>query len=40
MFEIKFKKKAIKALSRINTPNYNNIIKVIDNLAENPRPNG
>lgn len=40
MFEIKFKKKAIKALSRINTPNYNNIIKVIDNLGENPRPNG
>ena len=40
MFEIKFKKKAIKALSRINNPNYNNIIKVIDNLAENPRPNG
>ena len=40
MFEIQFKKKAIKALSRINTPNYNNIIKVIDNLGENPRPNG
>ena len=40
MFEIKFKKKAIKALSRINTPNYNNIIKVIDNLVENPRTNG
>ena len=40
MFEIQFKKKAIKALSRINHPYYHNIIEMIDNLAQNPRPNG
>lgn len=40
MYEIQYKKKAIKALTKINDPYYTNIIEAIDNLAENPRPHG
>lgn len=40
MFELQYKKKAIKALAKINEPYYSNIIKAIDSLAENPRPHG
>lgn len=40
MYELQFKKKAIKALSKINDPYYTNIIEAIDSLAENPRPFG
>jgi mRNA interferase RelE/StbE len=40
MYELQFKKKAIKALSTINEPFYSNIIKEIDDLIENPRPFG
>ena len=40
MYELKYKKKAIKALARINEPYYSAIIKAIDELAENPRPHG
>jgi mRNA-degrading endonuclease RelE of RelBE toxin-antitoxin system len=38
MYELQYKKKAIKALSKINDPYYTNIIETIDKLAENPRP--
>lgn len=40
MYEIQYKKKAIKALAKINDPYYSAIIKAIDELAENPRPMG
>ena len=40
MYELQYKKKAIKALAKINDPHYTNIIEAIDKLAENPRPNG
>lgn len=40
MFELQFKKKAIKALAKINEPYYSAIIKAIDELSENPRPFG
>jgi mRNA interferase RelE/StbE len=40
MYELQYKKKAIKALAKINDPYYTNIIEAIDKLAENPRPNG
>lgn len=40
MYELQYKKKAIKALAKINDPYYTNIIEPIDKLAENPRPNG
>jgi len=40
MYELQYKKKAIKALAKINNPYYTTIIEAIDNLAENPRPLG
>ena len=40
MYELQFKKKAIKALAKINDPYYSTIIQAIDELAENPRPSG
>ncbi|HAH54525.1 MAG TPA: type II toxin-antitoxin system mRNA interferase toxin, RelE/StbE family [Flavobacterium sp.] len=40
MYELQYKKKAIKALAKINEPYYSAIIKAIDELAENPRPFG
>ncbi len=40
MYELQYKKKAIKALAKINDPYYSAIIQAIDELAENPRPNG
>jgi mRNA interferase RelE/StbE len=40
MYELQYKKKAIRALAKINNPYYTAIIEAIDNLAENPRPFG
>ncbi|WP_262709949.1 hypothetical protein [Pedobacter cryophilus] len=40
MYDLQYKKKAIKALAKINEPYYSNIIEAIDSLAENPRPYG
>jgi mRNA interferase RelE/StbE len=40
MYELQYKKKAIKALTTINNPYYTTIIEAIDSLAENPRPHG
>lgn len=40
MYELQYKKKAIKALAKINDPYYSAIIQAIDELAENPRPQG
>ncbi len=40
MYELQYKKKAIKALAKINDPYYSIIIEAIDSLAENPRPHG
>ena len=40
MYELQYKKKAIKALAKINDPYYSAIIQAIDELAENPRPFG
>lgn len=40
MYELLFKKKAIKALAKINDPYYSNIIQAIEKLAKNPRPVG
>ena len=40
MYELQYKKKAIKALAKINNPYYTAIIEAIDQLAENPRPFG
>lgn len=40
MFELQYKKKAIKAIARINEPFYSKIIEAINSLAVNPRPNG
>lgn len=40
MYELKFKKKAIKALTTINDPYYSTIIQAINGLVENPRPFG
>ena len=40
MYELRFKKKAIKALTKINNPYYTSIIEAIDNLTENPKPFG
>ena len=40
MYELQYKKKAIKALAKINNPYYSAILKAIDELAENPRPFG
>ncbi len=40
MYELQYKKKAIKALAKINDPYYSAIINAIDELTENPRPFG
>jgi mRNA interferase RelE/StbE len=40
MYELRYKKKAIKALAKINDPYYNAIIEAIDSLSQNPRPQG
>ena len=40
MYELQYKKKAIKALAKINEPYYSAIIEAIENLTENPRPFG
>jgi len=40
MYELQYKKKAIKALAKINDPYYTAIIEAIDGLTENPRPHG
>ena len=38
MYELQYKKKAIKALSTINEPFYSNIMQAIDDLVGNPKP--
>jgi mRNA interferase RelE/StbE len=40
MYTLVFKKKAIKALTKVNEPYYSSIMDAINELAENPRPNG
>lgn len=40
MYELQYKKKAIKALVKINDPYYSAILEAIEALAENPRPYG
>lgn len=40
MYELQYKKKAIKSLAKINDPYYTAIMEAIDGLAENPRPHG
>lgn len=40
VYSITFKKKAIKALTKINEPYYSAIKNAIYDLANNPRPNG
>ena len=40
MYELQYKKKAIKALAKINDPYYSAIIQAIDELAENAPPHG
>lgn len=40
MYELEYKKKAIKALAKINEPYYTAILEAIEMLAENPRPFG
>ena len=37
MYELQYKKKAIKALAKINEPYYSAILEAIENLTENPR---
>ena len=39
-YNISLKRKAIKALSKINEPFYSNIKKAIYDLADNPKPSG
>ena len=40
MYELRYKKKAIKALAKINEPYYTAIMEAIEGLGENPRPFG
>ena len=40
MYDLQYKKKAFKALVKINDPYYSAIIQAIDELANNPRPFG
>lgn len=40
MYELQYKKKAIKALARINDPYYSNILEAIEALSEDSCPNG
>jgi len=39
-YEVSIKKRAIKALEKINEPYYSNIKEAIYSLAKNPRPAG
>ena len=39
-YKVTLKKRAIKALEKINEPYYSNIKEVIYSLADNPRPKG
>jgi mRNA interferase RelE/StbE len=39
-YNVTLKKRAIKALEKINEPYYFNIKEAIYNLADNPRPTG
>ncbi len=40
IYSVKLRKRAIKALEKINEPYYSNIKEAIYNLADNPRPIG
>lgn len=40
MYEIQYKKTAIKALAKINEPYYAAILEAIEKLSDNPRPIG
>jgi mRNA interferase RelE/StbE len=40
VYHLRYKKKAIKALAKINEPFYTAILNAIDNLCLNPRPFG
>jgi mRNA interferase RelE/StbE len=40
VYELQYKKKAIKALAKIDDPYYSAIIQAIDALVEDPRPLG
>ncbi|MEO7311332.1 MAG: type II toxin-antitoxin system RelE/ParE family toxin [Chitinophagaceae bacterium] len=39
-YQVTIKPKAVKALAKINDPDYNNIRTAIYSLADNPRPKG
>lgn len=39
-YQVTIKKRAMKALAKINEPYYSNIKQAIYNLQENPRPQG
>jgi mRNA interferase RelE/StbE len=39
-YKITLRKRAIKALEKINEPYYSNIKEVIYSLADNPKPSG
>lgn len=39
-YQVTIRPKAIKALEKINDPDYSNIKSAIYNLAKNPRPYG
>jgi mRNA interferase RelE/StbE len=40
MYTLQYKKKAIKALAKINEPFYTALMDAINELTENPRPYG
>ncbi len=40
IYELQFKRAAIKAISKINEPHYSAIIQEINQLSENSRPFG
>lgn len=40
IYEIRYKRKAIKALAQINEPYFSSILRAIDDLALNPKPFG
>lgn len=40
MYTLQYKKKAIKALAKINEPYFTTLMNAINKLAENPRPFG
>lgn len=37
-YKVSLRKRAIKALEKVNEPYYTNIKEAINNLSENPRP--